>query len=183
MDPSSSSCASKSHTLRAWLSSALFILGCTGLHCCSDVFSSCSAWASHCGGFSCHRAQAQSLQRRDLVAPRYVGCSRIRDHTHVSCIEQVDSSPLSHQGSPPLPEFRAGVRPSEDVCTHCHLGKPNQRRERTRGALSQGPLSRRADAQHWVRMGGWEDPRHAGHVSGPMCRTAQPLSQQACKVE
>ena len=53
-----------------------------GLHCCTQAFSSCgkqgysscTAWASHCGGVSCCRAwalgvQAQQLGRMDLVAP------------------------------------------------------------------------------------------------------------------
>ena len=29
-----------------------------GLRCCMQAFSSCSVQASHCGGFSCFRAQA-----------------------------------------------------------------------------------------------------------------------------
>ena len=29
-----------------------------GLRCCRRAFSSCSEWASHCGGFSCCRAWA-----------------------------------------------------------------------------------------------------------------------------
>ena len=34
----------------------LFIFRCVGLHCCTQVFSSCSSQASHCNGFSCCRA-------------------------------------------------------------------------------------------------------------------------------
>ena len=43
------------------------------------------AWASHCGGFSCCRAQAQRLWHMGLVAPRHVGSSQTRDGTHVPC--------------------------------------------------------------------------------------------------
>ena len=70
----------------------------------------CGAQASHCGGFSCCRAQALgvrasvvvahglsscgswALERRlsswhtDLVAPRHVGSSQTRDRTCVPCI-------------------------------------------------------------------------------------------------
>ena len=79
-----------------------------GLHCCWWAFSSCSeqglrsscgARASHCGGFSCFRAQAlgpvgsvvakhrlSSCGNRSLVAPWPVGSSQTRDQTRVSCI-------------------------------------------------------------------------------------------------
>ena len=70
----------------------------------------CSAWASHCSGFSCcraralgvwasvvvaqaqqlwlagSRAQAQQLWRTGLVAPRPVGSSWTRDRICVHCI-------------------------------------------------------------------------------------------------
>ena len=64
----------------------------------------CGAWASHCCGFSCCRASvigcvgfsscdSQALELRHssggalgLVALCYVGSSRTRDQTHVSCI-------------------------------------------------------------------------------------------------
>ena len=57
------------------------------------AFSSCGkpglltgggAQPSHCGGFSCCRAQAQSLWHRGLAAPQHVGSSQIRERTHVS---------------------------------------------------------------------------------------------------
>ena len=49
------------------------------------LFSSCSAQASHRGGFHCCRARAQELRRTDLVALWHVGSSWIRDRTCVSC--------------------------------------------------------------------------------------------------
>ena len=73
-----------------------------GFHCCmgislvvaSEGSSSCSAQASHCGGFSCGRAQTlihpgfsscgtwtQQLWCMDLAAARHVGSSQIRDQT------------------------------------------------------------------------------------------------------
>ena len=36
----------------------IFIFGCAGSSLSAQVFSSCSEWASHCGGFSCCGAQA-----------------------------------------------------------------------------------------------------------------------------
>ena len=83
-----------------------------GLHCFAWPFSSCAkwgllsscdAWVSHCGGFSCcgaqalgmcrfqqlwlpgSRSQAQQLWDKDLVAPQHVESSWIRDQTHVTC--------------------------------------------------------------------------------------------------
>ena len=44
----------------------LCIFGCAGSLLLYRLFSSCVAWASHCGGFSCFRAQA--LGRVDSVA-------------------------------------------------------------------------------------------------------------------
>ena len=48
-----------------------------GLHCCAWTFSSCSLWASHCGGFSCFRARVlgctgSGVVAHRLVAPRHV---------------------------------------------------------------------------------------------------------------
>ena len=82
-----------------------------GLCCCmgfspgagSREYSSCSAQASQCDGFSCCRAQAlghmgsvvvapssiaqaQELWRMGVVALWHVGFSRIRNQTTVSCI-------------------------------------------------------------------------------------------------
>ena len=78
-------------------------LAALGLRCCARAFSSCCAWASHCGGFSCcgeralgtraqqlwlagSRMQAQQLWRTGLVALRHVGSSRTRARTCVPCI-------------------------------------------------------------------------------------------------
>ena len=78
-----------------------------GLCCCTWAFSGCSeqgllsscrAWASHCGGFSCG-AQAPGTRASvtaacmlssggrcmGLVAPQQVGSSQTRDGTHVPC--------------------------------------------------------------------------------------------------
>ena len=51
----------------------------------------CSAQASHCGGFSCFRAQAlkhglQQLWHAGLVAPRHLGSSQTRCRTDVPSI-------------------------------------------------------------------------------------------------
>ena len=94
-------------------------LAALGLHCCAWAFSNCSrgatfhcsAWASHCGGFSYCGAQALGTQAsvvvasglsscgsralehrlsscgaRALVAPRHVGSSWTRARTRVPCI-------------------------------------------------------------------------------------------------
>ena len=100
------------NALRTQWAIVLFIYLFLGLCCCIRVFSSCRnegqfpsccAWASHCGGFSCCRAQAlstlvqqlpltgstvgtQQLWHMDLVAPRYVESFQTRDLTHVPCI-------------------------------------------------------------------------------------------------
>ena len=56
------------------------------------LLSSCSAWASHCSGFSCGRAQGsracrlQQLWPMGLVAPWHVESSRSSDWTCVRCI-------------------------------------------------------------------------------------------------
>ena len=76
----------------------IFIFGCAGasllqglFSSCGNrrLFSSCGAWASHCGGFSrAHRgsrAQAQWLWHTGLAPPRHVGSFLIRDRSHVSC--------------------------------------------------------------------------------------------------
>ena len=87
----------------------LFIFA-LGLHCCTQAFSSCGewrrllsgcgTWASHCGSFSCCRAQAhvdaKSLSPRALglqqllctgsVASLHVESSQSRDGTCVLCL-------------------------------------------------------------------------------------------------
>ena len=58
------------------------------------LLSSCSAQASHCGGFLGPRCagfsgcstQAQYLKCMGLVAPQHMESSRTRDQTHVPCI-------------------------------------------------------------------------------------------------
>ena len=61
-----------------------------GLGCCGRAFSSCGVSASHCGGFSCCRAQALghicfSSCSKGLVA-LHVGSSQTRDWTYIPCI-------------------------------------------------------------------------------------------------
>ena len=68
------------------------------------VFSSCSARAFHCSGFSCCRAQALGTQAsvvmaHELSCSRYVGSSRTRDQICVSCVGRQILLPLS-QGGP-----------------------------------------------------------------------------------
>ena len=60
---------------------ALGLCSCTGLALVAveGGHSSCGAWASHCGGFSC-RTWALGL-----VAPLHVGSSRTEDRTCVPC--------------------------------------------------------------------------------------------------
>ena len=48
------------------------------------LLSSCGAWDSHCGGFSCWAAQA--LGHLSLLAPRQVESSQTREQTRVSCV-------------------------------------------------------------------------------------------------
>ena len=61
-----------------------FILVALGLHCCAwtsstcgerELLSSCGAWASHCRGFSCRRAQVLEHRLHGLVASGHVGSS------------------------------------------------------------------------------------------------------------
>ena len=67
-----------------------YLLAVLGLWCCAWAFSSCSelellsssgAWASHCHGFSCCRAQtrAQWLWHMGLVAPWHIESSQTRN--------------------------------------------------------------------------------------------------------
>ena len=49
----------------------------------------CGSWASHCSGFSCHRAQA--LGRSCLVVSRHVGSSQTGDRMHVHQTQAEDS--------------------------------------------------------------------------------------------
>ena len=80
-----------------------------GLCCCTRAFSSCGAQGSYCCGFSCYRAQAPGCVgsvavvpgwHKCLVAPKHVGS--FPDQGLNLSLEQADSLPLSHQGSPQL---------------------------------------------------------------------------------
>ena len=86
---------------------------CTGfsLVVASRLLSSCSVRASHCGGFSCCGARALgrvgfsscgswALEHRLIVALQHVLSSCIRESNLCLLHWQVDSSQLSHQGSP-----------------------------------------------------------------------------------
>ena len=102
------SCAAS--LLLHWLSS-----GC----CDGGLLFPCRAWASHCSGFSCWRAQALGRQTSlvvahglwstgSVVAPHGLCCSAacgiFLDQGSNPCNLhwQVDSSPLDQQGSPPI---------------------------------------------------------------------------------
>ena len=45
-----------------------------GLRCFAWAFSSCGAWASHCGGFSCCRAWALGARASVVVARGLSSC-------------------------------------------------------------------------------------------------------------
>ena len=49
-------------------------LAALGLHCHTWAFSSCGEQASHCGGFSCRRAQALGVQASAVAAHGLSGC-------------------------------------------------------------------------------------------------------------
>ena len=55
-----------SHLLYSFFLSLFLAL--LGFHCCLQAFSSCSARASHCGGFSCYRAWALGTQASVITA-------------------------------------------------------------------------------------------------------------------
>ena len=58
-------------------------------NCCEQgLLPDCGAWASHCGGLSCCRAQAQYLWCTGLAALQYVESSQTRDQTRVPRIGQ-----------------------------------------------------------------------------------------------
>ena len=65
----------------------------------------CSAWSSHCGGFSCCRARALGTQASVVVVHRLscsVACGIFPDQGLNLCPLHwlADSYPLCHQGSP-----------------------------------------------------------------------------------
>ena len=76
---------------------ALGLCSCTrACSSCSGrgLLSSCGAWASHCGGFSC-RTWALGL-----CCPTACGIFQDRGSNPCPLHWQVDSSPLDHEGSP-----------------------------------------------------------------------------------
>ena len=102
----------------------------------TGALSSCSVWPSHCSAFSCCRAwalgewasavlcvgsRAQCLWHLGSVAPQHVGSSRIRDQTRYLLHWQVDSSPLSHQGSPPVLFLNGPCQSLRDSHLHNYL--------------------------------------------------------------
>ena len=80
----------------------IFIFGCVGSSFLCEGFLQlrqagatlhCGAWASHCRGLSCCRAQAPDAQAQQLwltglVALRHVGSSQTRARTRVPCISR-----------------------------------------------------------------------------------------------
>ena len=65
------------------------VLAVLGLRCCAQAFSSCSAWASHCGGFSCCGAQTLGAQSSVVVACGLSSCgSQALEHRLSSCGSQ-----------------------------------------------------------------------------------------------
>ena len=50
------------------------LLATLGLCCCVWAFSSCSAWASHCSGFSCRGARAPGTQASVAAARGLSSC-------------------------------------------------------------------------------------------------------------
>lgn len=58
--------------------SFIYFLARQGLCCCMVAFSSCSVQASHCGGFSCFRAQAVG-PTGSVVVVRRLSCSMAWD--------------------------------------------------------------------------------------------------------
>ena len=61
-------------------------LAALGLCCCARAFSSCSVWASHCGGFSCCRSRALGAWASVIVARGLSSCgSRALERRLSSC--------------------------------------------------------------------------------------------------
>ena len=73
----------------------------------------CSAWASHCSGFSCWGAPvlghvdftncgswSQYLEHTGLVAPWHVGSSWTSDQTYITCIGRQIDIQCTKQGGP-----------------------------------------------------------------------------------
>ena len=115
------------HTAPCPLTTVFSFFGCAGFLLLPGLFSSCGKWgllfscsaqASHCSGFSCCGAWALRARASVSVAPRLwstgsvvvahrLSCSKVcgifPDQEWNPCLLhwQVDSLPLSHQGSPP----------------------------------------------------------------------------------
>ena len=84
---------------------SFFFFGCAGSSLSLRLFSSCGEWASHCGGFSCCRARALGSLGSVVVGHRLsfpTAWGVFPDQGLNPCLLhwQVDSLPLSHQGSP-----------------------------------------------------------------------------------
>ena len=97
-----------------------------GLHCCSWLFSGCSAQASYCGGAFCGGAQAVQCMGSVVVAcglscPE--ACKIFTDQGSNPCplLWQAEFYPLYHQGSPLMgllkPKFSitVGLMSSKDT--------------------------------------------------------------------
>ena len=96
----------------------------------------CSAWASHCGGFSCgarapgarpsvvvvrglSSCGSWALERRlssCLAAPRHVGSSRTRARTRVPCIGRQILNHCATRGVPSGLFHMTNMLPSLSVC-------------------------------------------------------------------
>ena len=118
------------------------LLALTGLFssCDGGMLSSCSVQPSHCSAFSCCSAwapgewasvvlyigsRAPQLWHLGFVAPQHVGSSRIRDQTLYLLHQQVDSSLLSHQGSPLILFLNGPCQSLRD--SHLHNYLPQQK--------------------------------------------------------
>ena len=97
------------HLPRHWDRSMAIILhlflflAALGLCCCTQAFSSCDVYTSHCSGFSCCGVWAPGCA--GLVAWWHVGSSQAKDTTRTLLCWQEDSKPLDHQESPTWPLF------------------------------------------------------------------------------
>ena len=108
--------------------------------CDGGMLSSCSVQPSHCSAFSCCSAwapgewasvvlyigsRAPQLWHLGFVAPQHVGSSLIRDQTLYLLHQQVDSSLLSHQGSPLILFLNGPCQSLRD--SHLHNYLPQQK--------------------------------------------------------
>lgn len=75
----------------------------------ADLLSSCGAWASHCGDYSCCRARAQSVWRHGLSCPTAWGILLDQGPNLCSPRWHGHALPLDHQGSPQQSVLEVGV--------------------------------------------------------------------------